>query len=131
MRTLAPAIIAGKLSPLMVAAYVLTTSGTEYFLLFQLAVYNRQTIPLTQGVTGKANLNNSTQIVTNLVALFAPVALTLLLTCVFSSTAAYATMGVLGLALTLTHKIWLRNVYVRMMRRKYENIEGFHATMAH
>ena len=128
---LAPAIIAGKLSPLMVAAYVLTTSGTEYFLLFQLAVYNRQTIPLTQGVTGKANLNNSTQIVTNLVALFAPVALTLLLTCVFSSTAAYATMGALGLALTLTHKIWLRNVYVRMMRRKYENIEGFHATMAH
>lgn len=128
---LAPAIIAGKFSPLMVAAYVFTTSGTEYFLLFQLAVYNRQAIPLTQGVTGKANLNNSTQIATNLVVLFAPVALTLLLTWIFGSTAAYAAMGVLGLALTLTHKLWLRNVYVRMMRRKYDNLEGFHATMAH
>ncbi len=128
---LAPAIIAGKFSTLMVASYLFTTSGTEYFLLFQLAVYNRQAIPLTQGVTGKANLNNSTQIVTNLVVLFAPVALTLLITCIFGSTTAYAAMGIIGLALTLTHKIWLRNVYVRMMRRKYENLEGFHATKAH
>jgi hypothetical protein len=28
----------------------------------------------------------------------------------------------------LAHPWWLRNIYERMMERKHENLEGFHAT---
>lgn len=125
---LVPAIVAGKYPPLMIAAYMLTTSGSEYFLLFQLAVYNKQSQPLTQNVTGKDNANAGMQLTVNLVAFLFPVMLALALTWLFGTDVGYGIMCVVGLAFTLTHNLWLRNVYDRMMRRKYANLDGFHAT---
>ena len=37
-------------------------------------------------------------------------------------------MALLGLILTIAHPLWLRNIYLRMMQRKYQNLEGFHAS---
>jgi len=34
-------------------------------------------------------------------------------------------LGLIGLA---THRIWLRNIYHRLMLRRYENMEGFRAS---
>ncbi len=128
---LSPAIVTGKYPPLMIAAYILTTSGTEYFLLFQLAVYNKQAQPLNQSVTGKGNSASSLQLTINLLAFIFPVSLALALTWLFGTAVGYGIMCAVGLAFTLTHNLWLRNVYVRMMRRKYTNLDGFHATMEH
>ncbi len=128
---LTPAIVAGKYPPLMIVAYILTTTGTEYFLLFQLAVYNKQAQPLTQSVTGKDNADTGLQLTVNLTAFFFPVLLALTLSWLFGTDVAYGVMCVLGLAFTLTHNLWLRNVYDRMMRRKYANLDGFHSTMVH
>ena len=46
----------------------------------------------------------------------------------FNETTAYVALAIIGLIFTLTHPIWLRHIYKRMMRRKYANLEGFHAS---
>lgn len=125
---LLPTVISSKFSILMILAYILITSGVEYFILFQLAVYNKQTIPLNDKITGKANFENSLQLVIEIIVFFLPVALALIFTSIFGDTIGYIILIIIGLILTLTHPIWLRNIYKRMMKRRYANLDGFHET---
>ena len=123
-----PAVISGKFTVMMMLAYLLLTSGLGYLVMFQLAVYNKQTLPLDAKLTGKNNVESGLQLIIELVGMFLPlllVGLTLLLT---DDATAYLIMALLGLTLTLTHTWWLRNIYNRMMKRKYQNLEGFHAS---
>lgn len=123
-----PAVIAGKFSLLMMVSYMLLCSGLLYFMLFQLAVYNKQTLPLNQKLTGKGNVENGIQMIIQMVAMFTPLVLVSAFILLFSETMAYILLGIIGLLLTLTHPLWLRNIYNRMMQRKYVNLEGFHAS---
>lgn len=123
-----PAVVAGKFSWLMMLAYLLLSSGLLYFILFQLAVYNKQTLPLNQKITGKNNMENGLQLVLELVGMLLPIALVAVLLLAFDETTAYVILILFGLVLTLLHPLWLRNIYTRMMARKYENLEGFHST---
>lgn len=123
-----PAVIEGKFSWLMMLAYFLLSSGLLYFLLFQLAVYNKQTLPLDQKLTGKGNVENGLQLFIELLAFLLPAVILSVLLIVFSEEVAYLILAVIGLLFTMTHPLWLRNVYRRMMKRKYENLEGFHAS---
>ena len=125
---LIPTVVSGRYSVLMLLAYLLTTSGPEYCILFQLAVYNRQTLPLNEKITGKGNFENSLQLIIELVVFFVPVALALTFTAIFGDTIGYTLLIVIGLAFTLTHNLWLRNIYRRMMQRRYQNLDGFHST---
>ena len=123
-----PAVVAGKFSPLMMLAYMLVSSGLLYFTLFQLAVYNKQTLPLNAKVTGKNSMENGVQLIVQLLAMFFPIVLVAVFILFFTETTAYLTLSAIGLAFTLAHPLWLRNIYKRMMARKYENLEGFHAS---
>jgi hypothetical protein len=123
-----PAVIAGKFSILMMLAYLLLSSGLLYFTLFQLAVYNKQTLPLNQKITGKNNVENGIQLILQMVSMFSPLILVSVLIFLASETVAYIVLIIIGLAFTLTHPIWLRHIYVRMMKRKYANLEGFTAS---
>ena len=123
-----PAVIAGKFSLLMMFAYMFICSGLLYFMLFQLAVYNKQTLPMNSKITGKNSVENGMQLVIEMLALFLPLALVAAMVLLFDDTTAYWTLIVIGLLFTVTHPFWLRNVYSRMMKRKYENLEGFHAS---
>ena len=123
-----PAIIAGKFTLLMAVAYMLLNSGLLYCLLFQLAVYNKQTLPLDNKITGKNNMETGLQLAIELVAMFLPLVLVALLILLFDEDTAYAVLAAIGLAFTLAHPLWLRNIYSRMMARKYTNLEGFHAS---
>ncbi len=123
-----PAIIAGKFTLLMVLAYMLLSSGLTYFLLFQMAVYNKQTLPLNDKITGKNNMETGLQLVIELVAMILPLVLASALILLFDEDTAYSFMALIGLLFTLTHPLWLRNIYNRLMLRKYENMEGFHAS---
>ena len=128
MLLMMPAVIAGKFSMLMMVAYLLLSSGLLYFTLFQLAVYNKQTIPLNQKITGKNNVENGVQMIIQLLAMFSPLVLVAALVLLFNETTAYLVLGTIGLIMTLAHPLWLRHIYVRLMKRKYENMEGFHAS---
>ena len=123
-----PAIIAGKFSLLMILAYFLISSGLAYFMMFQLAVYNKQTLPLNEKMTGKNNTENGIQLIIEMGAMLLPIALVSLFILIFSEMVAYIIIGVVGLLFTLTHPLWLRHIYNRMMVRKYELMEGFHAS---
>lgn len=123
-----PAVFTGKFTLLMLVAYMLLTAGLLHFIIFQLAVYNKQTLPLQQKMTAKGNFENGMQLVIELVALFGPGAIVgigyLLVGLIYT----YLFMCVLGLAFIVTYPLWIRNIYNRMMQRRYENITGFHTT---
>ena len=125
---LLPPIISGKFSLLMILAYLLITTGPEYCLLFQLAIWNKQTLPLNDKITGKNQFENKLQLIIELIVFFVPVLFVLILQALFSDTVAYVVMIVIGLAFTLAEPYWMRNIYQRMMRHRYENLEGFHST---
>ena len=128
MVVMLPAVIAGKFSFLMCLAYFMLTSGFVYFLIFQLAVYNKQTLPLNQKVMGKNSLESGIQLVIELVALFVPVIVCVALLVFLNETVAYLIITFIGLVFMLLSPVWLRNIYHRMMVRKYTNLEGFHTT---
>ena len=69
-----PAVIMGKFSLAMIVAWMLLTSGPLMMVLFQLAVYNKQTLPLDQKITGKNNVENGVQTVVVLAAMIVPMA---------------------------------------------------------
>ena len=71
-----PAVFTGKFTLLMLFAYMLITAGFLHFIIFQLAVYNKQTLPLQQKMTAKGNFENGMQIVIEMVALFGPILIT-------------------------------------------------------
>ena len=121
-------VFAGKFSILMVLAYMLTATGPVYCMLFQMAVYNKTTLPLNDKITGKNQMENKWQAIVSMIGFFAPVALVMLLQAIFTEEIAYMVLIVIGLGFTLTEPYWMRNIYRRMMNRRYDNLEGFHAT---
>ena len=125
---LLPAVFTGKFTLLMLFAYMLLVGGCMHFIIFQLAVYNKQTLPLQLKVTGKGNYENGVQIGIEFAFFLVPGIVLGLGYLTVGMTATYIFMCVLGLGFILTSNIWLRNIYKRMMKRRYENIEGFHAT---
>ena len=123
-----PAVIEGKFTIMMMLAYMFLTSGLGYFIMFQLAVYNKQTLPLDAKLTGKNNVESGLQLLIEMVAMFAPLIIVGGMLLIMDETTAYTIMAVLGLLITIAHPVWLRNIYQRMMKRRYTNMEGFHAS---
>ena len=121
-------IITGKFSLLMVLAYLFTATGPVYLLLFQMAVYNKQTLPLNEKITGKNQIENKWQFVVSMAAMFAPIIEVFILQAIFDETVAYWLLLLIGLGITVAEPIWLRNIYRRMMLRRYDNLEGFQST---
>jgi len=123
-----PAVFNGKFTFLMLIAYMFLTAGLLHFIIFQLAVYNKQTLPLQQKVTGKGNIENGMQIVIEMLALSGPGIIAAIGFVLVGETGTFIFMAVLGLGFMVTHPLWIRNIYNRMMKRRYENLEGFHTT---
>ena len=123
-----PAVFKGKFTFLMLFGYMFLVGGFIHFIIFQLAVYNKQTIPLQLKVTGKGNFENGVQIVIEMAALLIPGLIVGVGYFTVGLTATYIFMCVLGMAFIVTYPWWIRNIYNRMMKRRYENIEGFLAT---
>ena len=121
-----PMIFTGRCSLLMVISVMLFTAGVEYMLFFQMAVYNKQAVPLNSKLVGRGTMENSyMQMLIELAVFIVPIFLIQMLRALFSDTVAFLTMFILGLAFIIAHPLWMRNIYTRMMQRKYENIEGF------
>ena len=125
--TLIP-VFTGKFSFIMVLAYLFTATGPVYLLLFQMAVYNKQTMPLNEKLTGKNQMENKWQGIASMTAMFAPIIEVFILQAFFDDNIAYWLLFLIGLAITLTEPYWMRNIYNRMMSRRYQNLEGFHST---
>ncbi|MGF0098209.1 DUF5687 family protein [Prevotella sp. SGI.027] len=124
-----PTVIVGKWSLLMLLAYAVFTAGFQYFILFQMAVYNKQTFPLNTKYISKAGMeNNYRQLAVTMGCLFVPSIIITTLSSFMSEQQVYASMLAVGVAFIATSKLWLRNIYNRMMRKKYQLLEGFQSS---
>lgn len=121
-------VFTGKFSIVMVLAYLFTATGPVYFLLFQMAVYNKVSLPLNEKITGKNQMENKWQGIASMVAMFAPIVEVFVLQAIFDEATAYWILLIIGLLFTVTEQYWMRNIYRRMMLRRYDNLEGFHST---
>ena len=122
-----PLMINGKISVWMNIGYMLFTVGVLYPCVFQLAVYNKNTLPLNVKLM-KSNQGTMMQNIVSMVILFLPLALEKICVLLLGPVWGYMPLITLGVAGILTHRLWLRNIYKRMMVRRYENMEGFRAS---
>ena len=97
-------------------------------MLFHLAIINKDSLPLNEKITGKNQMENKWQGILSMVAMFAPVIIVMIFESIFNDQTVYLLIIFLGLAFTVTEPYWMRNIYKHMMKRRYQNLEGFHST---
>lgn len=123
-----PAIVMGKLTILSCFSYLFFTTGVVYFILFQMAVYNSKTVPLNEGLTGRQSSGTAFQSLISLLSFGLPLVLFFSFKSLLGETAALWLMLFIGISFTLTSELWIKNVYTRFMKRRYQNMEGFRNT---
>lgn len=122
-------VVMGKWNLSMLVAYYLYTAGFQYFILFQLAVYNKQTMPLNNKIISKDGTEtNYWTLLLRIVPLFIPISIISLLNLWLSSSATLVVLALIGLVFILTEPYWMQNVYTRFMQRRYQNIEALRAS---
>jgi hypothetical protein len=121
---LIPAIVNGKITLLFVLAVGLFSAGAVHFLLFQLAVYNTETVPLNSKVTSRQSSSSIQKIIT-FVSLLAPMGIFPLVEWACGPTIGDSIMLAIGVGFILTSNIWLRNIYKRFMARRFANMDSF------
>lgn len=122
-----PTVIVGKWNVFMLLSYGLFTAGFQYFLLMQTAVYNKQKIPLNEKMISKNGIeSNYFQLATEMAAMILPAIFISLLETIMPTKVAWLLIMAIGLTFIISHKLWLRNIYLRLMRRKYVHLEAFH-----
>ena len=109
----------------VVTGKLLFTAGPVNCGFFQIAVYNNRTVDLNAKMTGRNNAGTGLQQLASFSAFLLPWVVYLPLAVLFDDTVAYWGLIVLGLAFILTSRLWIRNVYRRLMKRRYKNMEGF------
>lgn len=121
-------VVAGKWPLFMVVALGIFTCGPVYCLSFQMAVYNKQTMPLNASIAGGRQQNSYLNIIISLATFGIPYALNALLQAIAGDSVAYSIELVLGLLFIVTHDLWLRNIYHRMAARRYTLLQGFRSS---
>lgn len=121
-----PLMVIGKMPVMMDLGYFFFTIGVLYPVCFQMAVYNKETLPLNAKLTGKQG--NSKQNILSIALMFGPLLIERISVAVLGDIYGYALLIILGLVGILTHKKWLRWTYNRFMACRYDNMEGFRAS---
>ena len=104
-------------------------AGPIFCVFMQMAVWNKQTVPLNSKLVSKSNVNtNWFAVGAEMAAMFAPVIILSILGIFFSDIVTYCIMLAIGLLFIATRNIWMRNIYNRFMANRYENIECFRET---
>ena len=124
-----PTVFMEKYSLLMLFSMMAFAAGPIFCTFMQMAVWNKQTIPLNSKLVSKGNVEtNWFAFAAEMAAMFLPVVFISLLSLFFSDTITYTVMLIIGLAFIMTRNLWMRNIYKRFMARRYKNTESFRAT---
>lgn len=115
----------GKIPILMSLSYMLFTAGFVFAMMLQLAVYNKKTVPLNTNVMRGNRGGSFFQSLVISCAFLLPWIVNTVLTGCLEQDTALAILLVIGLLLIATHNFWIKNIYNRFMKRRYENMEGF------
>lgn len=126
---LLPTVFTGKSTLFELLSIMLFTAGLCYFLFFQMAVYNKNTIPLNYNIISKGGIEtNYIPMIVNMAVFLVPTISYSIVHSLFGDIAANLMMLIIGLVFIAIHNIWLKNIYIRMMKRKYENLDGFRSS---
>lgn len=124
-----PMVVMGKWSIFMLISYAIFSIGFQYFILMQMVIYAKQTIPLNEKFISKGGIeNNYIPLMAQMITLIVPNIIARCLQLLLGDTITYIFMTFVGIAFIATSKIWLRNIYNRFMKRRYVNLEHFRAT---
>lgn len=124
-----PAAVISKYRFIELFSVLCFTAGPVYCLLMQMAVYNRQAMPLNAKFTDKSHAGtNYLQTIVGLSALSLPAVVMPSAYSLLGETATSVLMIVAGIVVIITNKLWIRNIYLRYMKRRYVNMEGFRST---
>jgi hypothetical protein len=123
----APAVM-GKITFATILSWMLFTAGPMYCLLFQLAVYNKKTTPLNAKITGRQNMGTSIQNIISVASFGLPLLVYPLLVKTLGDATTNVILSLIGIAFIATNRLWMKNVYDRFMKRRYENMAGFRDT---
>lgn len=118
-------VVKGKISLLMAISFFIFTAGFIFCLLLQLAVYNKKTVPLNANIMRSNRGSSMFQTILTSCAFGLPLILISVLTAFFKESTAYLILMAMGLVLIATHNLWIKNIYNRFMKRRYDNMEGF------
>jgi hypothetical protein len=119
---LIPTMVTGKVTVLFVFSMACFSMGVVYFMLFQLVVYNTNTIPLNMKV-GQRQSSSSMQKVMAFAVFIVPMALYWLLEMLCGKTVGDLILLFMGIVFILLSNVWLKNVYQRFMKRRYKNMD--------
>lgn len=120
--------VQGTITWLVSLSYLFFTMGPVFALIMQLTVYNDKAAPLNGGFTSKSQTNTAWQAVITALSLAGPLLIHRLLTFFLPETAACLILLTLGVLTVATHRIWIKNIYRRFMKRRYDNMDGFRYT---
>ena len=120
-----PGMVTGKVSVLGCIAWLIFIPGAVYCCLFQLAVYNNKTTDLNSKMTSRQNIGTGLQNLISGGAFGIPLLLLFALNAIFGKEVTPWILIGIGVAFIATSKFWLMNVYHRLMKRRYKNMEGF------
>lgn len=124
-----PTIYMGKCSLLTLIAVMCLTAGPIHAGFLYMAVINKQTIPLNTKFIGKGSFENSyIQLGLELVVFTLPLILINVMPLIFGETGGMISIMLMGLSVVFTYPLWIRDIYKRMMKRRYKNLESFRAT---
>ena len=123
-----PAMATGKLTPLSCIAWPIFTVGFVYFCLFQMAVYNVNTIDLNTKMGSRKSMGTGMQNLISFAAIGVPLFLQFILSTLFEETTVYLILIVIGAGFIATSRWWIHNVYLRFMKRRHQNMEGFRSS---
>ena len=120
-----PGMVTGKVSVLGCIAWLIFIPGAVYCCLFQLAVYNNKTTDLNSKMTSRQNIGTGLQNLISGGAFGIPLLLLFALNAIFGKEVTPWILIGIGVTFIATSKFWLMNVYHRLMKRRYKNMEGF------
>lgn len=113
----------------MLIALMLLTAGPVHASFLYMAIINKQTIPLNTKFIGKGSIEtNFLQVVVEIAAFTLPLLLLNFVPLLFGETmGSFVLMGI-GILFIATERYWIGDIYRRLMRRRYENMESFRST---
>jgi hypothetical protein len=120
-----PSVVLGKITLLKATSCLFFAIGFTNFVLFQLAVYNYQKMPLNEKIMGKNSSGNWFQSLSSFFAIGFPLIFNSILRSFFGEIIAEISVLSIGLILVLTSNLWIKNIYHRFMKRRYTNMEKF------
>ena len=121
-------IAKGKITLLTAIAYLIFVVGFVFFMLLQLAVYNTRTLPLNANLMKSNKSSNWIQGLVTGCAFMLPLLVDKILSALLPEEVAHIILIVIGVGFIATHNLWIKNIYKRFMKRRYQNMEEFRAS---